>query len=94
MDLLSRKFVRKIRDSKKFILTNAISGNANSIDSMIRDSRGLRNDEGFNQHTTQQNGNLISPITKLGFRSKCCLYPYFYSIYRITAPPPSPSASK
>lgn len=61
MELLSRKFVRKIRDSKKFILTNAISGNANSIDSMIRDSRELRNDEEFNQHTTQQKGNLISP---------------------------------
>ena len=61
MELLSRKFVCKIRDSKKFILTNAISGNANSIDSMIRDSRGLRNDEEFNQHTTQQKGNLISP---------------------------------
>lgn len=61
MELLSRKFVRKIRDSKKFILTNAIAGSGNSTDSMIRNSRKLRDDEEFNQHTTQQKGNLISP---------------------------------
>ena len=61
VELLSRKFVRKIRNFKKFTLTNAISGSGNTTDSMIKNSRKLRNDEEFNQLTTQQKNNLISP---------------------------------
>lgn len=49
IELLSRKLIRQIRNSKKFILTNAIAGSASKTDKMIRESRKMRNDEEFNQ---------------------------------------------
>lgn len=45
IELLSRKFARQIRNSKKFVLTNAISGSGSKRNKMIKDSRALRNDE-------------------------------------------------
>ncbi|MGX2971159.1 penicillin-binding protein activator LpoB [Helicobacter sp. T3_23-1059] len=61
IELLSRKLVRQIRNSKKFILTNAISGSGSKTDKMIRESRKLRNDEEYNQYTTKEKGNLRAP---------------------------------
>ncbi len=62
IELLSRKLVRQIRsNSKKFILTNAISGSGSKTDKMIRESRKLRNDDEYNQYTTKEKGNLRAP---------------------------------
>lgn len=61
IELLSRKFARQIRNSKKFVLTNAIAGSGSKKDKMIKDSRALRNDEEYNQYTTKEKGNLLAP---------------------------------
>ncbi|WP_084330318.1 penicillin-binding protein activator LpoB [Helicobacter macacae] len=61
IELLSRKFARQIRNSKKFVLTNAIAGSGSKKDKMIKDSRALRNDEEYDQYTTKEKGNLLSP---------------------------------
>ena len=65
MELLSRKFVRTIRQSKKFTLTNAITGSGAKADDMIEKSRKLRDSEEFNQYTTIEKGNLLSPHLSL-----------------------------
>ncbi|MGX3043679.1 penicillin-binding protein activator LpoB [Helicobacter sp. T3_23-1056] len=61
IELLSRKLIRQIRNSKKFTLTNAIAGSGSKTDKMIRESRKLRNDEEYNQYTTKEKGNLVAP---------------------------------
>lgn len=61
IELLSRKFARQIRNSKKFVLTNAIAGSGSKKDKMIKDSRALRNDEEYNQYTTKEKGSLLAP---------------------------------
>lgn len=61
IELLSRKFARQIRNSKKFVLTNAIAGSGSKRDKMIKDSRALRNDEEYDQYTTKEKGNLLAP---------------------------------
>ena len=61
IELLGRKFARQIRNSKKFVLTNAIAGSGSKKDKMIKDSRNLRNDEEYNQYTTKEKGNLLAP---------------------------------
>ena len=61
IESLSRKFARQIRNSKKFVLTNAAAGSGSKKDKMIKDSRALRNDEEYNQYTTKEKGNLLAP---------------------------------
>ena len=61
IELLSRKFARQIRNSKKFVLTNAIAGSGSKKDKMIKDSRALRNDEEYDQYTTKEKGSLLAP---------------------------------
>ena len=61
IEYLSRNLARKLRNSKKFVLTNAIAGSGSSTDKMIKNSRGLRDDEEYNQYTVQEKGSLIAP---------------------------------
>lgn len=61
IESITRDLTRKVSKSEKFILTNAITGSGSSVDSMIMDSRGLRNDKDFNQKSTQEKGNLLAP---------------------------------
>lgn len=61
VEFFSRKIARSIGKSRKFTLTNAIAGSGASVDSLIRDSRKLTDDDLYNQRTTQEKGTLIAP---------------------------------
>lgn len=61
IELVSRKFARAIRNSKKFVLTNAIAGSGSKKDKMIKNTRLLRNNEEYNQYTTKEKGGLLAP---------------------------------
>ncbi|RDU66007.1 penicillin-binding protein activator LpoB [Helicobacter didelphidarum] len=62
---LTTKIARAMRKSGKFELTTSISGSGGITDNMIQKSRGLRENEEFNQYTTQEKGNLIAPSLSL-----------------------------
>ncbi|CCB79109.1 hypothetical protein HBZC1_01230 [Helicobacter bizzozeronii CIII-1] len=49
----------------KFYVTKAIAGSGGSADHMIGKARQLRNDEEFNQETTQEKGTLRAPDLSL-----------------------------
>ncbi|WP_104695291.1 penicillin-binding protein activator LpoB [Helicobacter salomonis] len=49
----------------KFYVTKAIAGSGGSEDAMIKKARQLRNDEEFNQETTQEKGSLQAPDLSL-----------------------------
>lgn len=59
MELLSRRLIRELHTSKKFILSSAIAGSGGNTESMLKNSRKL--DERFNPYTTQENGTLDAP---------------------------------
>lgn len=62
---LTSKVARAMRDSGKFQLTSAISGSGGSTDQMIYKSRNLRDNDEFNQYTTEEKGTLIAPNLSL-----------------------------
>ena len=68
MEFVSRKFVRSIRQSNKFTLTNAIAGSGATTEQMIAQSRDLSNNPMYNQRTTQENGTLEAPELALSGR--------------------------
>ncbi len=68
MEFVSRKFVRSIRQSNKFTLTNAIAGSGATTEQMIAKSRDLNNNPMYNQHTTQENDTLEAPELALSGR--------------------------
>lgn len=68
MEFVSRKFVRSIRQSNKFTLTNAIAGSGATTEQMIATSRDLINNPMYNQRTTQENGTLEAPELALSGR--------------------------
>lgn len=59
---LTRKVTRKMRDSGKFILSLAMGANS---DSMIYTAREARDNDEFNQYTTIEKGELVSPELSL-----------------------------
>lgn len=60
-EILSRKLVRHIRNSKKFTLTNAIAASGAHTDKMLQSSRKLNDNAAFDPYTTQENGTLVAP---------------------------------
>lgn len=62
---LTMKITRAMRKSGKFELTSAISGSGGMTDNMINKSRKLRDNDEFNQYTTQEKGTLIAPDLSL-----------------------------
>lgn len=68
MEFVSRKFVRSIRQSNKFTLTNAIAGSGATTEQMIAKSRDLINNPMYNQRTTQENDTLEAPELALSGR--------------------------
>lgn len=62
---LTMKITRAMRNSGKFELTTAISGSGGMTDNMIQKSRNLRDNDEFNQYTTQEKGSLIAPSLSL-----------------------------
>lgn len=65
VELIARKLAREMRQSKKFSLTNALSGSGAKSDRMIKDSRKLTQDSAYNQRTTQESGTLEAPELSL-----------------------------
>ncbi len=59
MEIVVTEIMKHLSNSGKFVIVNAGS-NAN-IEKIIRDSRKFRNDAEYNQYTTIEQGNLISP---------------------------------
>ncbi|RDU65463.1 penicillin-binding protein activator LpoB [Helicobacter sp. MIT 14-3879] len=62
---LTRKVTREMRNSGKYILTLAITGNGAMEDTMINKARNTRDNDEFNQYTTIEKGELISPELSL-----------------------------
>ena len=62
---LTAKITRAMRQSGKFELTSAISGSGGMTDKMIQKTRNLRDNDEFNQYTTQEKGTLIAPSLSL-----------------------------
>lgn len=62
---LTMKITRAMRQSGKFELTSAISGSGGMTDKMIDKSRKLRDNDEFNQYTTQEKGTLVAPDLSL-----------------------------
>lgn len=62
---LTRKVARDMRNSGKYILTLAMSGSGASKDYMIDTARTTRDNAEFNQYTTIEEGELISPELSL-----------------------------
>lgn len=62
---LTAKITRAMRKSNKFQLTSAISGTGGMTDSMLNKARDLRDNDEFNQYTTQEKGTLIAPDLSL-----------------------------
>lgn len=62
---LTMKITRAMRKSGKFELTSAISGSGGMTDNMINKARNLRENDEFNQYTTQEKGTLVAPSLSL-----------------------------
>lgn len=59
IEIVTTEIMKHLSNSGKFVIVNAGS-NAN-IEKIIRNSRKFRNDAEYNQYTTIEQGNLISP---------------------------------
>lgn len=68
LEVLSRKFVSKILDNDIFMPTNVIAGNASTTDSMLKNTRKLRENDDFNENSIIQKKNLLSPNYSLSGR--------------------------
>ncbi|RAX58953.1 penicillin-binding protein activator LpoB [Helicobacter monodelphidis] len=62
---LTRKVVRDMRNSGKFILTMAIAGSGGTTDRMISRSRSLRDNEEFDAYSVAEKGTLQAPSLSL-----------------------------
>ena len=62
---LTSDITRAMRKSGKFEVTSAISGTGGITDNMVGRVRKLRDDDEFNQYTTQEKGTLIAPSLSL-----------------------------
>lgn len=58
-EIIATELIKHISDSEKFLVVNA--GRDKNVEEMIRDARNLRKDAEYNQYTTIEQGNLISP---------------------------------
>lgn len=58
-EIIATELIKHISDSEKFLVVNA--GRDKKVEEMIRDARNLRKDAEYNQYTTIEQGNLISP---------------------------------
>lgn len=65
MNQIARRVARSLRESGKFALSVAMSGNGESREKMIEQSRQARGNEEYNQQTTIQKGNLLTPSFSL-----------------------------
>lgn len=58
-EIIATELIKHLSDSEKFLVVNA--GRDKKVEEMIRDARNLRKDAEYNQYTTIEQGNLISP---------------------------------
>ena len=58
-EIIATELIKYLSDSDKFLVVNA--GQDKKVEQMIRDARKMRNDAEYNQYTTIEQGNLISP---------------------------------
>lgn len=58
-EIIATELIKHLSDSEKFLVVNA--GRDKNVEEMIRDARKLRKDAEYNQYTTIEQGNLISP---------------------------------
>lgn len=58
-EIIATELIKHLSDSEKFLVVNA--GRDKKVEEMIRDARNFRNDAEYNQYTTIEAGNLISP---------------------------------
>ena len=61
IDSLMARFKNALSDEEKFVFSRAIAGSGGKIDTLLKDSRSLRNNEEFNQYTTKEKGELLAP---------------------------------
>ncbi|MGX2984452.1 hypothetical protein ACWIWK_03115 [Helicobacter sp. 23-1048] len=61
IDSLMTRFKNALSDEEKFVFSRAIAGSGSKIDTLLKDSRNLRNNEEFNQYTTKEKGELLAP---------------------------------
>ncbi|MCI7485451.1 MAG: penicillin-binding protein activator LpoB [Helicobacter sp.] len=61
VEFLARKLAREVSNIKNIALTNAIAGSGAATDSLIKNARILRENEEYNQYTTQKKGMLLAP---------------------------------
>lgn len=61
IDSLMARFKNALSDEEKFVFSRAIAGSGGKIDTLLKDSRNLRNNEEFNQYTTKEKGELLAP---------------------------------
>ena len=65
VEQLSRKVVRDMRNSGKFVLTVAISGSGGSRDVILDKAREARDNDEFDQYTVVEKGELKAPELSL-----------------------------
>lgn len=58
-EIIATELIKYLSDSEKFVVVNA--GRDKKVEEMIRDVRKMRKDAEYNQYTTIEQGNLISP---------------------------------
>lgn len=65
MEQITARIVEELQNSRKFLVTRAISGDGGSIDQMIDKSRRARDDEEYNQDSVIEKGEKISASSSL-----------------------------
>lgn len=58
-EIIATELIKHLGDSEKFLVVNA--GHDKKVEEMIRDARNFRKDAEYNQYTTIEADNLISP---------------------------------
>lgn len=58
---LMARFKNALSDEDKFVFSRAIAGSGGKVDTLLKDSRNLRNNEEFSQYTTKEKGELLAP---------------------------------